>query len=352
MQIWVYVRHNGTDVNFYGCKKVKKEECTIIEPYTVRTYNCSIHKECEFLQGMYNCTEGMCKFIDPFFECAQEGPPKNPNNCKLRDRCSKLTGTYHCSSGACRQLKPKSKKLDGKRLKYPRCERKCKEVNTKSKNVVLFTSNGYYMGHCDSADEEVSRNWTSISETFIASCSKVQILKTPSGNTIKGKDCIDGISIDSSTLAPLRLNYSELINYFKNQTIEGTGRKILQYEDEVILTNRTKLLVNLEGCVNTLSDECHSMFLAHGNDGSNYTAQSIFPCFINEDTVSDFALLSFNRDAIVLETIIFASVPSGLLVISCLLLVLCSKIVQVDGSHMYIDCCPGKENTNQGKYIL
>ena len=352
MQIWVNVRHNGTDVDFFNCKKSKKEDCTVLEPYMEKNYNCSIHKECANLKGMYNCTEGMCRYIDPFYECAQKGTVRQRNNCNKRDQCSKLRGTFHCNEGLCAKLKPKNKKPDGTPYEYPRCERKCKEVNTKSKNVVLLTSYGYHMAYCDSADEEVARNWTSASETFIATCSKVKIQKTPTGNLMKGIDCIDGISIESNELAPKRLNYSQLINYVKNQTLEGMGRKILMYEDEVILANKTKLLVNLEGCVNTLRDECAEKFEILGKDGRDYSPQSIFPCFINEDTVSDFAVYKFSRDATILETIIFASVPSGLLVGSCLCLILCSKIVQIDGSRMYIDCCPGRGNSGGNRSHL
>ena len=40
-----------------------------------------------------------------------------------------------------------------------------------------------------------------------------------------------------------------------------------------------RLQVNLEGCVNTLSDYCKGFFTKYGRDGRNYTARAIYDCF-------------------------------------------------------------------------
>ena len=41
----------------------------------------------------------------------------------------------------------------------------------------------------------------------------------------------------------------------------------------------TRLRINIEGCVNTLSMECMAFYHEYGKDGRNYTARAVYPCY-------------------------------------------------------------------------
>ena len=42
-----------------------------------------------------------------------------------------------------------------------------------------------------------------------------------------------------------------------------------------------RLQVNIDGCVNTLSDYCKTFFKEYGRDGRNYTARAIYDCYFD-----------------------------------------------------------------------
>jgi hypothetical protein len=53
----------------------------------------------------------------------------------------------------------------------------------------------------------------------------------------------------------------------------------MPFEDDIMIFNTSKLLINHEGCVNTLSSECNEFYERHGRDGRNSTSPSRFPCY-------------------------------------------------------------------------
>lgn len=58
--------------------------------------------------------------------------------------------------------------------------------------------------------------------------------------------------------------------------------RFLPKQSSLTIYNFSQLFINLEGCVNTLSDECKDFLHSHGRDGTNNTAQSRYPCFYNK----------------------------------------------------------------------
>ena len=44
----------------------------------------------------------------------------------------------------------------------------------------------------------------------------------------------------------------------------------ISYEQDIIIFNRTKLKINIEGCVNTLSEECKSFYDKYGKFLRNF----------------------------------------------------------------------------------
>ena len=51
------------------------------------------------------------------------------------------------------------------------------------------------------------------------------------------------------------------------------------YSNRLLHFSIIRLQVNIDGCVNTLSDYCKTFFDKYGRDGRNYTARAIYDCF-------------------------------------------------------------------------
>lgn len=53
-------------------------------------------------------------------------------------------------------------------------------------------------------------------------------------------------------------------------------------QQHLTIYDKSRLYINLEGCVNTLRNECKEFVRTHGKNGSENTAQSTFPCYYNK----------------------------------------------------------------------
>ena len=111
------------------------------------------------------------------------------------------------------------------------------------------------------------------------------------------------------------------------------------YEDDILIFNQSRLMINLEGCVNTLQEECTKFYEIHGNDGRNHSAPSRYPCYYAPEN-PDFVVARFNLKHTRWLFLIFFIVPASLLIVSCGILFICSRALNVDNSgHMNLDCC-------------
>ena len=107
-----------------------------------------------------------------------------------------------------------------------------------------------------------------------------------------------------------------------------------------------------EGCVNTLQEECTKFYETHGNDGRNHSAPSRYPCYYSPYN-SNFVVARFNLHQTRWIFFIFFIVPAALLIMSCCVLFICSRILNVDNSgHMNMECCnqPEMSSNLQFKY--
>lgn len=78
------------------------------------------------------------------------------------------------------------------------------------------------------------------------------------------------------------MNFSQFWALYDNSTTElDQTRKFMPMQQHLTIYNKSQLYINLEGCVNTLRNECKEFFRIHGRNGSENTAKSQFRCFYN-----------------------------------------------------------------------
>jgi hypothetical protein len=54
---------------------------------------------------------------------------------------------------------------------------------------------------------------------------------------------------------------------------------LIPLEEDITIFNKTRILKNMEGCVNTLSMECQQFYTMYGKDGANYTSPISYDCY-------------------------------------------------------------------------
>ena len=152
----------------------------------------------------------------------------------------------------------------------------------------------------------------------------------------------------------------------------------ISYEQDITIFNATKLKINIEGCVNTLAEECTDFYDTYGKllqkflkknlfiiaqiylqllkfdfpgrDGRNYTARAIYECWY-DPAEPDFVVINFDPDKTLMLLIFFAAIPGGILTFSCTYMCGCSRFVFVgEDGHMRLHCC-GKAVTGIGKIM-
>ena len=100
-----------------------------------------------------------------------------------------------------------------------------------------------------------------------ATCSNISI--DPDMNTIYGEDCTNGTWLGNLGSA----NYSHLTDTYATAREERERfikldpeewESMIPLELDITIFNRTKILKNMEGCVNTLSMECMHFYRNYG----------------------------------------------------------------------------------------
>ena len=195
-------------------------------------------------------------------------------------------------------------------------------------------------------DATSSRN-----ETLFISCTRVS--NSTAANSLLGHDCFNASLVQPSSLKN-DSSLAQLMDSYQHPSSrrlpEANGLQVPN-EPELVIYNRSKLLVNLEVnipkkkhyltfvlhffkwsypvslqfCVNTLRDECREFFAIHGRDGRDLRAQAHFPCYYSEKS-NDTVLTKFNRKKSVTEFALTSIIPAFLFVFSCTCLVLCTKV--------------------------
>ncbi len=334
-QLIVNVRANGTDVELEGCTEATEKECVSLDMEALDTKNCKEDHECTELSQMFKCEDGLCHNISSVYSCFFDDADADwpPISCVRKRNCIELTGMYHCQRGMCRLVHRWS------------CERRCTDIPLRERNVVLLAGDTIVSAKCRTGRN--SRNgetlWKSsehVGKTLVASCTTVDAVKDD--GIVSAQDCINGSVIPSALLdrdGREGLNYTELVTAFTrhghSHRLDSHGTYI-PFDIDVSIYNASKLMINTQGCVNTLQEECEAFYKLYGVDGRNQTSPSRYPCFY-APTSPQFVVARFDLGKTQQVFLMFFVVPASLLILSCGVLFLCSRILNIDNTgHMVV----------------
>ena len=334
-QIFVNLRYNGSELVFENCTNTANKTCYGIDQENAKKSRCIVD-ECKNLTGTFNCTKGTCINITDAFECIFKDtePPLKCSGRRGKITCIEMDGLQSCNRGTCEKI----------RTPY-NCDRRCVDIPTRNKNVIVLSGDKVYLSQCQRAlatipDEEPKTVWTEDDDNIlVASCYSIE-------NTTQGviaNDCINGSLLSKEFLSDLAnftyLTYLSVVN----TVLLDPDRKIAPPEADLLIANESRLHINMEGCVNTLSDECKEFFREYGKDGTDHNARARFPCFYAESDPNK-VMARFDLEGTYRHFLVASILPSVLFVVSCVMLVFCQKAVEVgDDAKMRFKGCAASE---------
>lgn len=274
-------------------------------------------------------------------------------NCYHKRNCVTLDGDYTCKKGVCSRLK-----------KGWTCKRKCEHVPIEKKNLLIIAGDDLLTAYCRTAintrnNKELWRDHNKKNNKILTiSCTMLGPLET---DFVRVTDCINGSFIPTSKFG----NFANLTTITKIYEEEGLTERFdenkmmteearetyLPFDSDIMIYPKSLLYINHEGCVNTLQHECKKFYDLHGKDGRNQTSASRFPCFYSANN-SKFVVRRFNLIKTKYIFLLFFCVPSMILILSCLMLFLCSKSVAVtrEGAMAMISGCWSYSELNVQTY--
>lgn len=338
LQIYVNLRHNGSNLFWANCTNAANKTCYGIDQENAKKSRC-ISDECKNLTGTFNCSSGTCINITDAFECIfkETDPPLKCSGRRGKITCIDLDGLYSCNRGICERI----------RTPY-NCDRRCVDIPTRNKNVIILSGDKVFLSECQRA-LDLDRNeeiWNESQDNIMmASCYNIQ--NTTSG--IYAVDCVNGSTLENNILSDLtNFTYLSYLSLF-NTKILDERRIVAPPEPDLLIANESKLLINLEGCVNTLRDECKEFLRVYGKDGTDHNARARFPCYYSEGN-TDIVVARFNLETTTKQFLIASLLPSVLFVVSCLTLIMCHKAVVVgDDAKMRFKGCVQTEDSSTNK---
>lgn len=259
---------------------------------------------------------------------------------------------YNCAQGECIKVH----KLH--------CRRTCdfKEFDFDHKNLVLLSGERVVLGKCRKAfindstfgilpTESVKNpDWN----VMAATCSEITINRE--FNTIYGSDCTNGTWLDHMGVT----NYSTLTDEYALQR-ENRERfikfspedreSLIPLQEDITIFNLTRILKNIEGCVNTLSMECQHFYAAYGKDGANYTSPVSYDCYFDPDN-TEYVVVDFTPERTMMFLVFWSVLPTAIIIFSCTYLCICSKLMYTgEDGHMRIYVM-GKAVTGIGEVVV
>ncbi|XP_065222895.1 uncharacterized protein LOC135847351 isoform X1 [Planococcus citri] len=319
VQIYVNLRQNGTTLDFQNCTNSYNKTCYGIDQDNVKRYRCKL-EECKNLTGTFNCTTGSCINITDVFECIFHNT-EDPLNCtgpRGKINCMDIDGLNTCEHGICSKINTPYN-----------CDRRCVDIPTRNKNVILLNGDRVFLSQCQKVyvegAERENGSWNATQlTTVLASCYYV----TSPVDSLQAIDCINGTIVDKRAISD-RSNFTFLHSLtILNESRTLQEREIAPPEVDLLIANDSRLMINLEGCVNTLKDECKQFIKEYGKDGADHNARARFPCYYSEENPS-MVVSRFNMEVTYREFYLAAIIPAVLLVVSCLTLILCQRTVEV-----------------------
>lgn len=333
IQIYVSLRRNGSSIMLINCTNTANKTCYGIDQENAKKSRC-IADECKNLTGTFNCTVGTCINITDAFECIFKDtePPVKCSGRRGKINCIDIDGLFNCNRGTCEKI----------RSPY-NCDRRCVDIPTRNKNVILLSGDKVYLSQCQRALNMETKDevWNEDKDDIMmASC--YSIVNTSEG--VIAVDCINGSLLENNVLNDLtNFTYLSYLSVFNDKRLDEK-RITAPPEMDLLISNESKLLINLEGCVNTLMDECKEFLREYGRDGTDHNARARFPCFYAESS-PDLVVARFNLDTTYKQFLVAFVLPSVLFVVSCLTLILCQRSVIVgDDAKMRFQGCTGLAN--------
>ncbi|GLH14644.1 Protein tipE [Gryllus bimaculatus] len=331
-QIYVNLRHNGSELLFTNCTQTTNKTCYGIDQENAKKARC-IADECKNLTGTFNCSQGECINITDAFECVfnQKGPPTKCSGRRGKITCIDLEGLQNCVRGTCERI-----------LSPYNCDRRCLDIPTRNKNVIILSGDRVYLSQCERAfDKETNTEVWSEDDKNIVMVSCYFIQNTTLG--VEATDCINGTLVDDLQYFGDKTNFTHL-SYVSvtNTVLMDKNGIVAPPEQNLMIANESNLLINMEGCVNTLRDECRDFLREYGKDGTDHNARARFPCFYAHDDPSK-VVARFDLAGTYQNFLVASILPSVLFVVSCFMLVFCQKTVEVgDDAKMRFRGCPSK----------
>lgn len=267
-------------------------------------------------------------------ECFDMKDRRDPTMIGTDEFGNAVLGYYTCKDGYCIEI------YDLK------CERRCNELTFKTEhtNSVIFSGERLIMAECSArstAEQSRLNSDKPNQNTLFVACSNVTI--DHEAKSMITRDCVNGTWVPDSFNGG-QTNYSYMMKEYGRMREDPDFRaEEVSYELDITIYNETKLKINIEGCVNTLSEECKQFYDVYGRDGRNYTARAVYPCYFDPEN-SDFVVINFNPEKTLMLLIFFAAIPGGIMTFSCCYMCGCSRFIFVgDDGHMRLRCC--------GKYV-
>lgn len=338
IQIYVNLRRNGSSLLFTNCTNTVNKTCYGLDHETVKQWRC-IADECKNLTGTFNCSKGTCINITDAFECVYK-ETDTPLKCSGRRgkiTCIDIDGLHNCYKGTCEKIKSPYN-----------CDRRCTGIPTYNKNMILLSGDKVYLSQCQRAfviGDNIPEEYMNVpiweedkGKIALASC--FTFLNTSQG--MVAEDCINGSLLEKGVLNEIT-NFTYL-NYISVTTTEKLDPKgiVAPPEADLLIANESHLYINMEGCVNTLRDECHDFLRDFGKDGTDHNARARFPCFYAESDTGK-VVARFDLETTYKHFLVASILPSVLFVISCFMLIFCQRTVEVgDDAKMRFKGCSGK----------
>ncbi|KAL1379540.1 hypothetical protein quinque_002101 [Culex quinquefasciatus] len=302
IQIYVHLRNNGSSLTFQNCTNSANKTCYGIDQENAKKARC-IADECKNLTGTFNCTTGMCINITDAFECVFHNTdvPLKCSGRRGKITCIDINGLFSCNRGTCRKIKtPYNFAIDA------------------------------------ATNQEV---WNeSDGKVIMSSCYTIQ----NTTNGIQATDCVNGSLLEKDELTDLtNFTYLSYLHY----AVSTPVKTIAPLEQDLTISNESGLMINLEGCVNTLQDECKDFLKEYGKDGTDHNARARFPCFHSKGN-TDKVVARFNLETTYKQFVVGFVVPTVLFAVSCLTLIFCQKTIHVgDDAKMRFVGCANKEGS-------
>jgi hypothetical protein len=156
--------------------------------------------------------------------------------------------------------------------------------------IIILWSFKAFAAKCMSASDVTTGAtiWNASQNVLMASCHSVRYKK--SNQFMLATDCVDG-KVMPTTKLPKNTPFSQLVSL--HQSVGNRRQEIGPIERDLRIASDAQLMVNLEGCLNTMRNECYAFHHNFSRNGSGFSAASRFPCYYSKNDTSFAVHVSF-----------------------------------------------------------